>query len=472
MSSAEDRLETLFKIANDLAHDQDRYAPLQTLVDNVPNLLKLDQILNSFKKKSRDLKEQLKANKALIKSTQDNLKTYDNRSKKQLEAAIAKRDNENRILGTRLGNVENSFKQLNIDNQVVLKTLEIQIKEEVCGAVQHIEDELIENRKEFSEKVKSNLEDIKKYKARLTDTSKKIGEEIKQFDDTQGLRVQAMQKQGRGNDPNQAMGKENIKNWLIQEVTDRLGSAVNQCRVKYEQRFKNLNLKYNEELLSLRAEVEQVRDNILNKGLKPAEKPESQLEYQNENARRLITHLAAFSAMSLDNLLEIAMTIAENIEEIGNSQSDAEEILNFKENIKACKESLTNLETRIDADLYNIQESLRKANLHAKEPAKPTEKLRDETQKTQRLIREAEMNKTSIKGKVLKVADEIGEIEKRMFTLARQKGLSIRQDDNLQAGVQPKLKLDKSEEESVDMGSSSSEKSVSSGSSSGSSDIE
>ncbi|CAG9313786.1 unnamed protein product [Blepharisma stoltei] len=458
----DERINSLSSLVDELSQDQEKYEPLVTLVDSVPNLLKLDQILSSFKKKSRDLKEQLKANKALIKATKDNLNTYEDRAKRELEMATIKRDKENRILGTRLGNVENSFKQLSIDNQVVLKTLEIQIKEEVCGVVQHVEDELTEQQKDFKAKLATNQEEIKKYKARLLETSKKAAEELKQYEEVHGARIQKMQKEGKGNDPNQAKGRENMKNWLVQEVTTRLENAVQQCHIKYEQRFKSLNLKYNEELLSLRAEVEQVRDSILNKGVKPAERPETQLEFNNENARRLINHVAAFSASSLDNLLEIAMTIAENIEEIGNSQSEAEEILAFKENIKGLKESLANLETRIDADLYNIQESLRKAGISAKEFAKPNEKVREEIAKTQRLMKEGDLNKANIKNKVGKVGEEISEIEKRMFTLARQKGLSIREEESPPAAVQPQNKQNKNEEEedSVDMGSSDEESSV------------
>ncbi|CAG9313787.1 unnamed protein product [Blepharisma stoltei] len=158
---------------------------------------------------------------------------------------------------------------------------------------------------------------------------------------------------------------------------------------------------------------------------------EAQLEFNNENAKRLIYQVAEFSASSLDNLLEIAKTTAENIEETGNSQQEAGEILAFKQKIKGLEENLADLKMRIKADLYSIQDSLKKAEISANEIAEPNEKADEEIEKLQKLIILGNINKTKIKNKIWQVGEEISGIEKKMFTLARQKGLSITEEENI-----------------------------------------
>ena len=125
---AEERLEQVEQIIEQLISSEDQYSPLKSLLNSLPTLLKVDEAIISYRKKAKELREQLKGNKVLLKQCSDNLNTYETRAKAQLEAATQKRDKDNRILATRLAAVQNSISQMSLENQLAVKSQEVQIR--------------------------------------------------------------------------------------------------------------------------------------------------------------------------------------------------------------------------------------------------------------------------------------------------------------------------------------------------------
>ena len=209
---AEERLEQLEQIIEQLVSSEDQYSPLKSLLDSLPTLLKVDEAIVNYRKKAKELREQLKLNKSQIKQCSENLNSYEVRAKSQLEAATQKRDKDNRTLATRLAAVQNSIVQMSIDNQLAVKSQEVHIKQESNTITQQVENQLKAQITELNSKLKNTGEDGKKFHSRLTEGASKIIEEIKSFEDVNKIRIETMQKQGRGNDITKINGKDNLRN--------------------------------------------------------------------------------------------------------------------------------------------------------------------------------------------------------------------------------------------------------------------
>ena len=291
---AEERLEQVEQIIEQLISSEDQYSPLKSLLNSLPTLLKVDEAIISYRKKAKELREQLKGNKVLLKQCSDNLNTYETRAKAQLEAATQKRDKDNRILATRLAAVQNSISQMSLENQLAVKSQEVQIKQESNTVIQQVVNQLKTQTFELIGKLNTTQEDGKKFRIRLTEGAGKIIEEIKSFEEVNKIRIETMQKQGRGNDITRINGKDNLRNWLFREISARLDKGIENCKKTFEKKFKKLSLDYNQQLLSLRSEVEVLRD-----GLPRSENNASSItktDHFIDSSKKMITQLAAFAS--------------------------------------------------------------------------------------------------------------------------------------------------------------------------------
>ena len=417
---AEERLEQVEQIIEQLVSSEDQYSPLKSLLDSLPTLLKVDEAIVSYRKKAKELKEQLKQNKAMIKKCGDNLNTYEARAKSQLEAATLKRDKDNRTLSTRLAAVQNSITQMSLDNQLAVKSQEVHIKQESNSIIQQVDNQLKSQISGLEAKLKSTREDGKKFYSRLTEGSNKIVEEIKSFEEVNRIRIETMQKQGRGNDITRSSGKDNLRNWLFREISARLDKGIENCKKTFDKKFKTLNLEYNQKLLSLRSDVEQMRE-----GIPKAESSLSLLsktEQLLESSRKMLTQLAGFFDEGQERLSK-SMSEHDQTAESSRESEDVKEFRDKRFEFFQSKRQIKELEDRADADLYLIQDNLKKASLLAKENDIKADKSKEEMQKIKRIQSSLEMNKKSIRDKIKALSEKATAIEIKFAVIARQKGL-------------------------------------------------
>ena len=414
---AEERLEQVEQIIEQLVSSEDQYSPLKSLLDSLPTLLKVDEAILSYRKKARELREQLKANKLLIKQCGENLNTYEVRAKSQLEAATQKRDKDNRTLATRLAAVQNSITQMSIDNQIVVKSQEVQIKQESNTIIQQVSNQLKTQISELNGKLVSTREDGKKFHSRLTEGAGKIIEEIKGFEDVNKIRIEAMQKQGRGNDITKINGKDNLRNWLFREISGRLDKGIENCRKTFEKKFKTLNLQYNQQLLTLRGDVELMRDGL--------PKTESSLIFVSkseqfiESSKKMITRLAAFTSHSIGSTLEVLNKHESEVEKISSSAPDARDFAEIKSEFVVIKKEIKDIENKIDSDLYIIQDNLKKALVFGKETESTPQKFQEDSQRIKRVQSSYDMNKKSIREKLKGISDKINSIELKIAIISK-----------------------------------------------------
>jgi hypothetical protein len=431
---AEERLEQVEQIINQLVSSEDQYSPLKSLLDSLPTLLKVDEAILSYRKKAKELKEQLKANKVLIKQCGDNLNTYEVRAKSQLEAATQKRDKDNRTLATRLAAVQNSISQMSLDNQLAVKSQEVNIKQESNSIILQVENQLKAQTAELNAKLKNTRDDGKKFQSRLIEGANKIVEEIKSFEDVNKIRIETMQKQGRGNDITISGGKDNLRNWLFREISARLDKGIENCKKTFEKKFKTLNLEYNQQLLSLRGDVELMRE-----GLSKIENNSNQptkTEQLIETSKKMITQLAVYASEGTDKIIEIIGAYNSDIEKISLKAEDAKEFRLVKNEFVNTKVYIKEIENKIDSDLYVIQENLKKAKLYSKEN-QSQDKVKEYDAKIKRVQSSYDMNKKATRDRIKNVFDRLNALELKIAIIAKQTGEESKdnEDKSVKASV-------------------------------------
>ena len=149
-------IENLEQEVNKFSQIAENYEELSNLIEEIPNILKFEQLITYHKKKYEELKEIVKKNKILAKSVQYKLKNMPISSK-------TLKVNEN-------DGTDGKIFMIN------LKKLQIYMKKECCEAVKHLDDVF---KAEFN-KIESLITESKKETLDLSG-SEKIIQDINNF---------------------------------------------------------------------------------------------------------------------------------------------------------------------------------------------------------------------------------------------------------------------------------------------------
>lgn len=256
----EERLSLLENTVNRLLGEQDHYTSLKDLVDEIPSLLKLDTSLKVFQKKTKELEDRLKGNLQAIDESKDLIKSYDTRAQTAIKAATVIRDKENSLLNHRMNTVENSFKQLDLESQMAVKSMEVGLKEEVCTVMQNIEEKLETQRNTVTQSLKQTQEELKQHASVYTNSSEITTKDLADFEAEHSEQIKKLKEEGKALDPTAKKDKDTIKNWLIDQVNHKLTTAVTDCSSHYERNYHSLDTKYTEELSTIRSELDQLKE--------------------------------------------------------------------------------------------------------------------------------------------------------------------------------------------------------------------
>lgn len=163
-TSHQETIEALESSIKEISEQAKVYEELKALAKAIPNILRLEQTIAAYKKKSKDLKETLKINKNLVRLVKENTLTFSNK----LGAKLAgfKQNSENKLAN------ENSIKDV-----IAEKKLEIYFKEEVCGLVKHVENAISSQNNLISEELSQVRLEVTKRKMR-DDGEQVIDEEV------------------------------------------------------------------------------------------------------------------------------------------------------------------------------------------------------------------------------------------------------------------------------------------------------
>ena len=152
VSSNHETIDTLEASIKELAEESKSYEQLKVLTKAIPNILKIEQLAAMHKKKLKELKETTKTNKNLLKLIRENSQNFS----KKLEAKLSNAKTSS-----------NSASESSIKDIIEKKKIEIYFKEEVCGAVKHIDNMIKSQESAISFDLSTIQNDISKYKAKL-----------------------------------------------------------------------------------------------------------------------------------------------------------------------------------------------------------------------------------------------------------------------------------------------------------------
>ena len=152
--SLQDILEPLEINIKELAEEAKFYEKLKNLAKSIPNILKHEQLISNYKKKTLELKELLKTNKMLIKTVKENTLLF---SKKV----------QNKLANFKDISPKPENDEKNIKDVIEEKKLQIFFKEEVCGAVKHIDNLISAQNQLIKSEINSTQQDIIKFKENL-----------------------------------------------------------------------------------------------------------------------------------------------------------------------------------------------------------------------------------------------------------------------------------------------------------------
>ena len=181
-----------------------------------------------------------------------------------------------------------------------------------------------------------------------------------------------------------------------------------------------MNLEYNQQLLSLRGEVELMRE-----GLPKTENNSiciSKTEQYIELTKKIITQLAAFTSQGIENISEVLNKHDTDAEAILSNAEEKKDFNEVKTEFEKTKIEIKQIENKIDSDLYIIQDNLKKALLFSKENENTPEKNKEAIQKIKRVQSSYEMNKKSSRDQIKAITDKVNNIELKIAIINKQHG--------------------------------------------------
>jgi hypothetical protein len=174
-----------------------------------------------------------------------------------------------------MNTVENSYKQLDLESQMAVKTMEVGLKEEVCLVMQNIEEKLEVQRNNVTQSLKQTQEELKQHASLYNSSSETTSKDLSDFEATHADRIKKLKEEGKALDPSAKRDKETIKNWLIDQVNGKLTTAVSECSAHYERNYQVLKTQYTEELAHIQSDLDSLKESLNQRPSLPEPKQES-----------------------------------------------------------------------------------------------------------------------------------------------------------------------------------------------------
>lgn len=122
---------------------------------------------------------------------------------------------------------------------------------------------------------------------------------------------------------------DKFKQWLYKEMNDKIDKSVAKAKEQILQRYKSLNLKFSQECLNLRGEVERIRElfedrfkaSLLKEELNKS--PEKKIADLNQEIKRRLGKFQEFTDKTLENLEEIVQQTQELLAEFDEKANKA-----------------------------------------------------------------------------------------------------------------------------------------------------
>jgi len=453
------RLVALEDAISKLELQQDRFRPLLKLTSGSFNFQKMTTALKTVSKKCDDIEGSLQSNQQSIEEFKEAVTSLGGKFKGSMEEEKEQRLKDIQALNGRIAGLSKFYEDVQRENQSVLKVIESTLKTEVASLVQNLEEKLRAQKTDLQQVVDSARNELQDELMNAKKEEGMLQLQLERFERDHEKILQSASEASAGRD------KVDLRAWLFGEVRSRIASAVEECRQHMDKRFKSLRVKYMQEVLSIRGQLEQLRDVIAEQQGEVLRRQEGfpsekRLELMNTDLKRELLHLEEISKKSLENILEglagVRSSISEASEEIAklcsNSSIPKEELTGrlqtlfsgVQEQIDQSLIEVEALNTRNRADFFTVEETVQIAadvvkHLGVKEtdPVERRNAAKRENEVYRKLHERYGVLKREIMEREGQIMTTIRDLSNQVFGLARK----IQTETGLQLQISQQMRM-------------------------------
>ena len=282
--------------------------------------------------------------------------------KDEFDRQIERRDKNSKSVYAHMAQIENSQKKLEALSSSGVKKIQAQLTDEIGTMKKTWFDNLAgldtSNKaclEGATSKVKTTEEEFKHREAEMSSSITRIEGQFKnvvqKLNDTPNIKKSAIKL------------TEEEKGSFFFEMQGKIDDQTGRQMRAYDRKFKKLNLEYNQDVLSLRSQMEQVRDWLHEQVQDKQEAPEDQISKILNRVEKVSTHLDEYSESSFKNLDEILHGISEQLANVNKKYTDPnlkeeaqEMITQIDDALVACKSEAKEVEVRVNSDLFKLKE--------------------------------------------------------------------------------------------------------------------
>eukprot|EP00357_Protocruzia_adherens_P032685 CAMPEP_0115019184 /NCGR_PEP_ID=MMETSP0216-20121206/29281_1 /TAXON_ID=223996 /ORGANISM="Protocruzia adherens, Strain Boccale" /LENGTH=568 /DNA_ID=CAMNT_0002390583 /DNA_START=34 /DNA_END=1740 /DNA_ORIENTATION=+ len=341
-----DRLSLVEDSMSKLELQQDAFRPLLKLIDNVPSILKLETNMKSLYKRNHELDEKIEEAEHTTRDWKGSLQSMYHKTQTTLTEEVTNRAEDHKSLLNNLNELEANHKQLELETQMNIKAAEVRMKEEVIMLATDFEEKVDCQQQELLHEVnqcQSRLEaDIEIHK----DETRKAIAEMQGLEENYTRRIAKME-----NSINPAFDNltsrrkvdyEDLKAWLLEEIGNRITEGIQKVKGEFEEKFKTTNLRTNQEMQTMKQDIQQIKDIIHKMKLEhfnngdvhiedSATGSDKKMAMKNAEGKILVEELDQFANKSFEGLVAYTKKLQDELEKqaeiIENSAQEVSEVV-------------------------------------------------------------------------------------------------------------------------------------------------
>lgn len=250
----QERLKNLEETISRLEFQQDSCRPLLKIARDSQSLVKIEETISNFSKQNADLDHEYQVNHSALLENNERLERAKNDSKVLIKSEMIRREQALKDINEKLGSIERTFKVIEGENAAAVKEIGTRLKVEIASLIESLKKKLKSERESIQNSVKNTKKEIDKDIKEIKEKQLAAEKSIEAFEKRHSGIILAP-----GKVKEKAKEQGDLRLTLIGEVTNKITKAVEDCKSQFDQRFKTLNSKFNQELQRIQGQIEEMR---------------------------------------------------------------------------------------------------------------------------------------------------------------------------------------------------------------------
>jgi hypothetical protein len=255
MSEAiQERLKALEETISRLEYQQDSCRPLLKIARDSQSLVKIEDTIANFSKQNAEIDHEFQVNQMSLVENNERLERAKSDSKVLIKSEMIRREQALKDLNDKLGTIERTFKSVESENTAAVKEIDVRLRSEISTLVENLKKKLKHERENIQTAVKKSKIEIDKNIKEIKEKQLAAEKTIEAFEKRHSGIIVAP-----GKVKERAKEQGDLRLELISEITSKITKAVEDCKSQFDQRFRTLNVKFNQELQRIQGQIEEMR---------------------------------------------------------------------------------------------------------------------------------------------------------------------------------------------------------------------